>query len=72
MNSAKRHETIRVRSCCACDSTCDSTIVTPAELARHRRHIVPRGMRLFAGTYRDRPFCGDCIPAEAKHERASR
>ncbi len=68
MNIAKRHETIRVRSCCACDST----IVTPAELARHKRHIVPRGMRLFAGTYRDRPFCGECIPAEGKHERALR
>lgn len=62
MTTAKKSEAIRVRSCCACDAT----IVTPQELANRSMRHVPRGMRLFAGTFRDRPFCADCLPAEGK------
>lgn len=60
MNHARKYDTLRVRTCCACGHT----VVTPQELAVHKHAYIPKGMKLFAGLFRDRPFCGDCLPAE--------
>jgi len=65
MTRAAQYNAIRVRSCAACEST----IITALELARRKKAEVPRGMKLYAGEFRGRPFCADCLPVCAKGVR---
>ncbi len=65
MTRTEKDSGIRVRSCCACEST----IVTALELAKRKMPYVPRGMKLFWGLYLGQPFCNDCLPAKGKVPR---
>jgi hypothetical protein len=62
MPPSKKHDKLRVRNCCACERT----IVTALELAMKKLVNVPPSMHLYAGEFRGRPYCGYCLPAQAK------
>jgi hypothetical protein len=40
--------------------------VTALELAMKKLVNVPPSMHLYAGEFRGRPYCGYCLPAQAK------
>lgn len=65
MPASRNYDSLRVRSC----ADCCRTVVTAQELANKSIAFVPKGMKLYAGSYWGRPYCANCLPAGSKGVR---